>query len=227
MWVMGKIIKIHHQLSDCSLTDKHHWPEVLAPATLISFNQISPLDLNKIITSSPIKSSSIDPIPATLFRQVYTHLLPVLTTIINKSLATGFVPDCLKEAMLTPILKKPNLDQEDLNNYRPISNLPYVSKLLERVVAAQLVKHLNDHGIAEQFQSAYRKLHSTETALLYVTNDILNALDAKNSVFLVLLDLSTAFDTVDHKKLLERLEKRVRLGGLVLDWVVSYLSSRY
>ena len=151
----------------------------------------------------------------------------MLTTIINKSLVTGLVPNSLKEAMLTPILKKPNLDQEDLNNYRPISNLPYLSKLLERVVAAQLVKHINNHDIAEQFQSAYRKFHSTETALTYVTNNILNSLDRRNSVFLVLLDLSAAFDTVDHKKLLEILEKRVRLGIQVLDWVVSCLSSRY
>ena len=76
---------------------------------------------------------------------------------------------------------------------------------------------LSKHDIAEQFQSAYRKLHSAETALLYMTNDILNSLDRRMSVFLVLLDLSDMFDMVDHKKLLERLEKRVRLSGLVMD----------
>ena len=74
---------------------------------------------------------------------------------------------------------------------------------------------------------AYRTLHSTETALTYVTNDILSSIDKRNSVFLVLLDLSAAFNTVDHKQLLERLEKRVGLSAQVRDWVVSYLSSRY
>ena len=98
---------------------------------------------------------------------------------------------------------------------------------MEHVVAEQIVQHLQDHAISKPIQSAYRKCHSTETALTFVANDILNSLDKRNSVFLVLLDLSAAFDTVDHQLLLSRLKNRVRLGGQVLDWVVSYLSSRY
>ena len=137
------------------------------------------------------------------------------------------MPNRLKDAMLTPILKKPQLDPEDLNNYRPISNLPYLSKLIERVVATQLVCNLETHLISEPFQSAYRKLHSTETTLMYVANDILCALDRWESACIVLLDFSAVFDTVNHKLLLSRLEDRVGLSGQVLDWVISYLSGRY
>ena len=117
---------------------------------------------------------------------------------------------------------KPQFDPEDLNNYRPISNLPYLSKLIEHMVASQIVRHLEEHSISEPFQSVYRKFHSTETALTYISNDILCALDKRDSVFVVLLYLSTEFDTVDHKLLLSRLEHRVRLRGKVLDWTNSY-----
>ena len=154
-------------------------------------------------------------------------MLPILTAIINKSLSTGIMPDCLKEVMLTPILKKPQLNPEDLNNYRLISSLPYLSKLIECVVAAQIVCHLEQHLISEPFQSAHWKLHFTDTALTYVANDILCALDRRESVFLVLLDLSTAFDAVDHKLLLTRLEDRVGHSGQVQDWATSYLTGRH
>ncbi len=155
------------------------------------------------------------------------HMLPTLTAIINKSMSSGIMPDCLKEAMLTPTLKKPQLDPEDLNNYRLISNLPYLSKFIERVGAAQLGCYLERHLISEPFPSTYRKLHSTETALTYVTNCILCALDRQGSVFIILLDLSATFDVVDHKLLLSRLEDRVGLGGLIWDWVTSNLMGRY
>ncbi len=194
---------------------------------MLSREPITCSELEKIIKNSPIKSSSLDPLPAQLFRQVFTRMLPTFVAIINKSLSTGVMPDCLKEAMLTPILKKPQLDPEDLNNYRPISNLPYLSKLIERVVAAQLVCHFKKHSISESSQSAYRKLHSMQTALTCVANDILCALDRRELVFLVLLDLSAMFDTVDHKLLLSRLEDRVGLSGQVLDWATSYLTGRY
>ena len=202
-------------------------PEQPPPAQMSTFNIITCSELEKIIKNSPIKSSSLHPLPAQLFRQVFVHMLPTLTAIINKSLSSSTMPDCLNEALLTPILKKAQLDSNDLNNYRLISNLPYLSKLIEHVVAAQLVCHLERHSISEPFQSAYRKLHSTETALTYVTNDILCALDRRESVFIVLLDLSTVFDTVDHKLLISRVEDRVRLSQKVLDWVISYLSGRY
>ena len=124
--------------------------------------------------------------------------------------------------MINPILKKPLLDKEIFSNYRPVSNLTYVSKLMEHVIAKQLIDHLESNNLAETFQSAYKQYHSTETVLTSVTNNILTALDRRQAVLLVLLDLSAAFDTVDHSVLLRRLEVRVgsQRHGIALDEVL-------
>ncbi len=112
-----------------------------------------------------------------------------------------------------------------MSSYRPISNLLYVSKLLERCVAKQLNSYLSKSDHYESFQSAYRPHHSTETALLRVQNDILTGIDKKEVTLLVLLDLSAAFDTVDHTILLNRLQK-IGITGLAYDWFSSYLTGR-
>ncbi len=122
----------------------------------------------------------------------------------------------MKEAMIIPILKKPQLDQDILNNYGPVSNLTFISKCIERAVVKQFVCHLEENHLSEKYQSAYRQFHSTETALTAVVNDILTALDQRMATFLVLLDLSAAFDMVDHSILLKRLETRIILRDLSL-----------
>ena len=104
-----------------------------------------------------------------------------------------------KSSLIRPLLKKRGLDQNILNNYRPISNLPFVSKVLEKVVSIRIEEHLISHNLHKQHQSAYGKFHSTETALLKVQNDILQSLDQNNVTVLVMLDHSAAFDTIDHK----------------------------
>ena len=176
--------------------------------------------------SAPIKSCQLDPVPAVAFKQSLRTLVPTITRIFNKSLQLGTMPGMLKGAMVQPLLKKPQLDTEDLNNYQPVSNLTYISKVIERVVAAQLNEHLAANSSNEVYQSAYRQFHSTETALTCVMNDILLALDQRKSVFLVLLDLSAAFDTIDHQLLLGRLAGRIGLSGVPLRWVSSYLTDR-
>ena len=112
-----------------------------------------------------------------------------------------------------------------MNNYRPVSNLTFVSKLLERMVAKQLHDHLSQHQLYEKHQSAYRKRHSTETALTRDQNDILRAMDDSKATVLVLLDLSAAFDTVDHNFLLEKL-KQCGISGTAQFWFKSYLGDR-
>ena len=123
-------------------------------------------------------------------------------------------------------LKKSNLDPELLKNYRPVSNLPFLSKVLERVVFTQLKTHLETHNLLEPFQSAYRKCHSTEAAILRVVNDLLQASDDGHVSILSLLDLSAAFDTIDHAILGQRLASTFGCPGTVLGWFESYLSNR-
>ena len=104
------------------------------------------------------------------------------------------------------------------------SNSLFTSKLCERVVAAQVTSHLSENGLLECFQSAYKIGHSTESALLRVQNDILRSIDDGKSVVLLMLDLSAAFDTVDHQTLLHRLSNRFGIHGVACEWFTSYLS---
>ena len=124
------------------------------------------------------------------------------------------------------MLKKVDLDQNILKNYRPVSNLPFLSKVLERAVVQQLNHHLTKFSLFAKFQSAYRANHSTETALLRVYNDIMLALNNKHDVILIMLDLSAAFDTIDHEIMLQRLKNRFGITGKSLSWLRSYLVNR-
>ena len=113
-----------------------------------------------------------------------------------------------------------------LNNFRPISNLNFISKILEKVVASRIQSHLLSNSLSSSFQSAYRMFHSTETTLLGIHNDLILAMDRGEVTSLILLDLSAAFDTVDHSILLHRLQHWFGLHGTSLDWFSSYLTSR-
>ncbi len=158
-------------------------------------------------------------------------MLPVaeepLLNIINSSLSLGHVPKPFKLAVIKPLIKKPKLDPCELANYRPISNLPFMLKILEQVVSAQLCSFLLKNDIYEEFQSVFRTRHSTETALVKITNDLLLASDKGCISLLVLLDLSAAFDTIDHDILIDRLQNYTGIQGQALRWFRSYLSDRY
>ena len=119
-----------------------------------------------------------------------------------------------------------NSDPDVLKNYRPVSNLAFISKIIEKVVAARLIEHLSSNGLKDQYQSAYRKGHSTETALICVHNDIVSAVDKGCGVCLILLDLSAAFNTVDHTILCTFQENHNGLGGHALDFFKSFLADR-
>ena len=115
------------------------------------------------------------------------------------------MPKVIKHAVVTPLLKKSGLDPDSLSNYRPISNLSFISKLLERFIVSQIRQYMVMNDIFDVFQSAYRPAHSCETALVRIQDDIVVSLDNRHTVILVLLDLSAAFDTVDHRLLLDKL----------------------
>ena len=184
----------------------------------------------KISNNAPAKSCELDPIPTTLLYENLDILLPTITNIINTSLTTGIVPPDLKTAIVKPLLKKPSHDKQNkkkLKNYRPISNLPFLSKILEKVVLHKLLSHLQENNLSNPIHSAYRAGHSTETVLLRIVNDILSALDNVNISVLLLLDLSAAFDTLDHQVLLSRLNFVFGIQSTALQWFQSYLSDIY
>jgi len=191
-----------------------------------NFDAVNASDVQKVLYEMSKKSCPLDPLPFDVMFSCLDELVPAITDIMNISLSSGVVPACYKHALVIPLLKKSNLDHNVLKNYRPVSNLPFLSKVLERIVLKQLMGHLERHKLLEPFQSAYRKCHSTETALLRVTNDILLASDHGEISILSLLDLSAAFDTIDHVILCNRLSTMFGCSGLVLDWFNSYLSGR-
>ena len=131
-----------------------------------------------------------------------------------------------KHAHVTPILKKLSLDKEVFKSYRPVSNLNFISKIPERVVAVQLQTHLDEAGLITAFQSAYRKHHSTESALINILNDILLNMAKGSFTAPTLLDLSASFDTIDHTILLERLNVYCGISELAPGWFKSQMSGR-
>ena len=127
---------------------------------------------------------------------------------------------------MTPVLKKADLDDSIVSSYRPVSNLPHLSKILERIVHHQVISHLEEFKLLPDFQSAYRRGHSTETAVLKVYSDLIDAISNGKFALLSLLDLTAAFDTVDHNILLHRLEITFGFRGVPLQWMRSYLDGR-
>ncbi len=119
------------------------------------------------------------------------------------------------------------MDKEVFKNCRPVSNLPFISTVVEKGVASRLYSHITMNDLHDWSQWAYRKFHSTETALLKVSNDILSALDKGSAVILVMLDLSSAFNTIDHGTMVQRLDTDFSINGKALDWFRSYLEDRY
>ena len=149
-----------------------------------------------------------------------------MTTIVNKSLCEAVVPSVFKQVIVRPLLKKPGLDKEVLKNYLPVSNLPFISKIVEKVVAKRIEHHLDSNFLHDNLQSAYRSCHSTETALLRVHHDIATASDNNCCAVLVMLDLSAAFDVIDHNILFRRLEHTYGISSSALSWIKTYLSDR-
>ena len=197
-----------------------------AASSLSSFRPCTPDEVRRIVMASPVKSCSLDAVPTFIVHEFVDVLLPYLTSMVNASLAQGRLPTSQRHAVVTPLLKKTGLDTADMSNFRPVSNLSFMSKVVERAVASQLTEYLSANGLLPCLQSAYRKRHSTETAMLRVWSDILMAADVQQVTLLAMLDLSAAFDCVDHTILLQRLQVGAGLTDVVLEWIASFLSER-
>ena len=172
----NKISTIHQGLVQRCPNNAGYVDAPISSCTLTHFETVSVDDLLPLARRISKKSCDMDPIPAQLLTGCLDVLMPVITKMVNLSLATACVPNNLMEAVLKPLLKKKNLDHKDFKNYRPVSNLSFLSKLIEKVVAIQLSNYLQDNHLHETLQSAYKKFHSTETALIKVHNDIAPAL---------------------------------------------------
>jgi hypothetical protein len=193
---------------------------------LPSFVAISTVDVVSAIGRLPDKSSAADPMPTSVLKLIADLIAPFFAELFSRSLAQGYYPADFKRAFVTPIVKQSGLDASVCSSYRPISNLSVLSKLFERMVARQLLVYLNDNDLLPSLQSGFRVNHSTETAMLHVLSDILAAVDRGEFAALVLLDLSAAFDTVDHQILLERMRRSFGITDTAHRWFTSYLAGR-
>ena len=225
-----KIKKIRDNLSKNAhkfpLLNKPQTPPSVADADcLMDFEPCTIEELKEIIADSGINCSPSDFLPTELLKENIDIFLPSLCELVNLSLSTGSM-DGLKVADIIPNIKGQKVDPNEMKNYRPISNLTFLGKMVERVVLRRLNLHMDKYGMHTAEQSAYKKFHSTETILIKVVNDLLVASDKNSATILMLLDLSAAFDTVDHRKLIKILENEINIKGVALKWFRSFLTGR-
>ena len=194
--------------------------------TLLSdFALTTEKELADILSSSKFSTSDLDPLPPSVLKECIQTLLPFLVVLVNYSLKQGSI-DGLTEAVIRPLLKKAGLDPNIFSNLRPISNLTFISKLIERVVNIRISDHMKANNLDCPSQYGYKKHHSTETLLVHFLNEIMVAVDSKSGVVVLIIDLSAAFDTVSHSLLLNILFREIGLRGNALRWFKSFLLNR-
>ena len=195
-------------------------------AVLSSWDPIQPDALRKLILDSSSKSCELDLLPPFLVKEFIDELTPFLLLLCNSSLTQGCVPALHKRAVVFPSIKRQGLDPSSPANYRPISNLSFLSKLLEKCVSVQLVHYLDLHSLLPPLQSGFRKFHSTESLMVSLLAEVFRAVDCGHVTLLSLYDISAAFDTVDHTILLDRLLKSFGITDSALLWFQSFLTDR-
>ena len=179
-----------------------------------------------MIITHGIKCSPEDPIPAALLKTLGDTFIPIWLELINLSLEQGSM-DCLNCGVVTPLIKELDsaINNDVLKNYRPVTNLQLLGKLIERVVGYRLDAHMDSNKLHSSKQYAYKSEHSTEMLLTKVVDNLLVACDKKIPTLVMFLDLSAAFDTVDQEKLLEILHD-IGIRGIALEWFKSFLCGR-
>ncbi|KAJ1168675.1 hypothetical protein NDU88_000592 [Pleurodeles waltl] len=219
----------HRKISDLHDSFGHQTqPYTTEPAsTSITLNNWSHINTEetKSIMNSIHSGAPSDPCPHFIFNKAGDIIALHLQTVINSSFSSATFPECWKHAEVNALLKKSTADPSDLKNFRPISLLPFPAKVIEKTVNKQLTTFLEDNNLLDPSQTGFRTNHSTETALISVTDDIRTLMDNGETVALILLDLSAAFDTVCHRTLITRL-RSTGIQGQALDWIASFLSNR-
>jgi len=162
-----------------------------------------------------------------LLKSTVDAMAPPIPRLADLSFSTGVFPSALKCGRVSTLLKKPGLDQADMANFRPITNVPTVSKILAKLVLACVRPHVMSTGnFSSEFQSVYRAGHSAETALLKVINDVVMATCRQEATVLISLDISAAFDTVVHSVLLDHALNDFGIDGVALAWLRSFITGR-
>ena len=215
---LDKIKKIHDNLDThpLFLPDKRNIPG------LTEFKPMSDEEILKVINEMPNKHCDLDPVPFTIFKKLAPHLKSEIAALVNISLSYGVFAESWKMSIVKPVLKKVGLELI-FKNYRPVSNLKFLAKLVEKCMLLQFNEHCSMNSLLPSYQSAYRKFYSCETSLLKLTDNLLNEMENQRVSALVVMDLSAAFDTVDHKILLDVLSSQYGIEGKALKWFDTYL----
>ena len=218
-----KVQKIRDDLPNINLDDSVFVD--FQGTTLDAFQPITIEELQDIIKEIKIKTCHNDPLPSPILKNVIECILPYFCHLINKSFDTCSL-NGIKESVIRPLLKKAGLDTDALNSYRPVHNLVFLSKLMEKVVIKQFNDHIARNNLDLKFQHGYKKYHSTETLILRVVDDVLIGFEKGTATVMVMIDLSAAFDTVDIDKLLYILKREIGVRGKALSWFANYLKNR-
>ena len=200
-------------------------PEGAVGCNMSNFHPIEEHQVQKIIMSLSTKSCELDIVPTRLLKEILPSVLPIITKIVNLSLEKGVFAEAWKTAIIRPQIKKIGLELTSAN-YRPVSNLSFLSKVLEKAALQQFMQYSDVNGLMPDYQSAYRPNFSCETALVKLMNDLLWSMENQEVTALMAIDLSAAFDTVDHNVLLSVLNVKFGIEGAVLSWFDTYLRPR-
>lgn len=215
----AKQLAVNHNLPPIVMSDDYR-----GQCEQFAFKPASQEDVKKTIMSMPSnKAPGYDKVPMRVIKSCLSSILPTITNIFNSSFSTGVFPNDWKQAEVVAHVKEG--DHEIANNNRPISLLPVLSKVLERLAHNQIVDFLSSNNLMSVHQSGNKKNHSTETLGILFTNHILEAMDNGKLTAVMMLDLSKAFDSIDHHNLLEKL-KRLNFSQPALSWLQSYLTNR-
>ena len=184
---------------------------------------VTPQEISSIISNLKNTHTDLNQISVQIFKSVRNIVSAPLAKIINSSFSKGVFPEVLKSAKITPIFKKE--DKKQYTNYRPISSLPFISKVYERCMANRLISFFEKFKLFSDKQFGFLKKRSTQDAVFDFTESIYDAIDSLNHNISILVDLKAAFDTVNHEILLKKLE-RYGVRGHSLQWFDSYLTDR-
>lgn len=206
-------------------------PSIGDPTANLSVNGVGSMffypvcesEIVKIVSQLKDSTYGLYDIPTRIFKIVISSLSSPLAIIINKSLSCGIFPDSLKSAIVIPVFKSGS--ESEVNNYRPISILPLLSKILEKCVSVRLVNYLNEFSILSNDQFGFRKSKNTTDAIMNLIEHIYSELNCKKHTVGVSIDLRKAFDTVNHELLLRKLSS-YGVRGVTWSWFNSYLLNR-